>query len=124
VIVVDLATGKPQTVPVGHDPYGVVLNGSTAYVTNQGGNTVSVLDIAGAAPVVASAITMGTPEPGGPQRGRHAAVRGRGFVGGVAEDDLGAILRQPLHDGAADAPRTPCHHGFPVTQRTDGGPFA
>ncbi|HEY3611193.1 MAG TPA: bifunctional YncE family protein/alkaline phosphatase family protein [Pseudonocardiaceae bacterium] len=60
--VVDLATGKPQTVPVGHDPYGVVLsrNGATAYVTNQGGNTVSVLDIAGAAPVVTSAITVGT----------------------------------------------------------------
>ncbi|MER6127263.1 bifunctional YncE family protein/alkaline phosphatase family protein [Streptomyces sp. NPDC001795] len=60
--VVNLADGSMSTVAVGHAPYGVVLTdgGKTAYVTNQGGNTVSVLDISRSAPVRRTAIKVGT----------------------------------------------------------------
>jgi YVTN family beta-propeller protein len=59
--VVDLSTGASQTVGVGHAPYGVAVSadGKSAYVTNQGGTTVSVLDLAGAAPVVRATVTVG-----------------------------------------------------------------
>ncbi|WP_079102368.1 bifunctional YncE family protein/alkaline phosphatase family protein [Streptomyces sp. TP-A0356] len=60
--VVNLADGSMATVGVGHAPYAVALTdgGKTAYVTNQGGNTVSVLDISGSAPVQRAAIKVGT----------------------------------------------------------------
>ncbi|WP_225833822.1 bifunctional YncE family protein/alkaline phosphatase family protein [Streptomyces sp. NK08204] len=62
VTVVDLADGSMKTVAVGHAPYAVALaeDGNTAFVTNQGGNTVSVLDISGPAPVVETAVEVGT----------------------------------------------------------------
>ncbi|MBL1081717.1 bifunctional YncE family protein/alkaline phosphatase family protein [Streptomyces actinomycinicus] len=60
--VVTLADGSTQTVAVGHAPYAVALaeNGRTAFVTNQGGDTVSVLDIGGDKPEVRSAVKVGT----------------------------------------------------------------
>ncbi|WIY02234.1 beta-propeller fold lactonase family protein [Amycolatopsis mongoliensis] len=60
--VVDLATGHASTISVGHAPYGVTLakDGRTAYVTNRGGNTVSVLDVSTATPAVRTTVTVGT----------------------------------------------------------------
>lgn len=60
--VVDLATGQTNTIAVGHDPHGVTLSkdGRTAYVTNQGGNTVSVLDVHTDTPTPLATITVGT----------------------------------------------------------------
>jgi YVTN family beta-propeller protein len=60
--VVDLATLATQTVAVEHAPYGVALSpdGGTAYVTNQGGASVSVLDLTGAQPTVKASIAVGT----------------------------------------------------------------
>jgi YVTN family beta-propeller protein len=62
VTVVDLADGSMATVAVGHAPYAIALAeyGKTAFVTNQGGNTVSVLDISGTAPLVKTAVPVGT----------------------------------------------------------------
>jgi YVTN family beta-propeller protein len=60
--VVDLTTGSVATVAVGHDPYGVALSpdGRTAYVSHQGANTVTVLDLGGPVPGVARTVTVGT----------------------------------------------------------------
>jgi YVTN family beta-propeller protein len=60
--VVDLATGVVHTTVAGHHPYGVVAsaNGRSAYVTNQGANTVSVLDLIGAELALQKTITVGT----------------------------------------------------------------
>jgi YVTN family beta-propeller protein len=60
--VVDLVTNASQTVAVGHAPYGVAVgaDGRSAYIANQGGDTVSVLDLTGAAPVVRATVTVGT----------------------------------------------------------------
>jgi YVTN family beta-propeller protein len=62
VSVIDLATSTVRTVTAGHNPYGVVISadGASAYVTNQGGNTVSVVDICSDAPVIRTAIGVGT----------------------------------------------------------------
>ncbi|MCH0560194.1 bifunctional YncE family protein/alkaline phosphatase family protein [Streptomyces sp. MUM 16J] len=60
--VVNLVDGSMSTVAVGHAPYAVALaeGGRTAFVTNQGGNTVSVLDIGGAKPEKETSIRVGT----------------------------------------------------------------
>jgi YVTN family beta-propeller protein len=60
--VVNLATKAVGTVAVGHNPLGVAVtpDGSTAFVTNQGANTVSVLDISGPTPAVRQTVTVGT----------------------------------------------------------------
>ncbi len=62
VSVVDLHTGAVQSVPVGHAPYDIVVkpNGRTAYVTNQGGNTVTVLDVSTPYPFVLTTLDVGT----------------------------------------------------------------
>src|SRR2546421_17548 len=58
--VVDVATGASRTVAVGHAPYGIAVSadGRSAYVTNQGAATVSVLDITGTAPVVRATVPV------------------------------------------------------------------
>lgn len=60
--VVDLATGHTNTIGIGHNPYGIALSksGRTAYITNQGGNTVSVLDVHTDTPILLDTITVGT----------------------------------------------------------------
>ncbi|MGZ4489891.1 MAG: alkaline phosphatase family protein [Nocardioidaceae bacterium] len=60
--VVDTATGTAQTVAVGHTPYTAVVakGGDKAYVTNQGADTVSVLDLGGAIPTVSKTVKVGT----------------------------------------------------------------
>lgn len=60
--VVDLATDTVSTVAVGHAPYAVAVSAdsTTAYVSNQGGNTVSVLDLTSGAPTVRATLTVGT----------------------------------------------------------------
>src|SRR6185369_13336326 len=50
----------PRTNPAGQPPYTAVVHGSTAYVSNQGATTVSVLDIGGATPTVTRTIEVGT----------------------------------------------------------------
>ncbi|MGI8523408.1 MAG: YncE family protein, partial [Nocardioides sp.] len=60
VSVIDTATGKVRTVAVGHTPYTVVVRGSKAYVSNQGGSTVSVVDLGRRNPEVVHTITVGT----------------------------------------------------------------
>ncbi|MEU9214136.1 bifunctional YncE family protein/alkaline phosphatase family protein, partial [Streptomyces sp. NPDC048415] len=62
VTVVNLGDGSMATTAAGHDPYAVALTdgGKTAYVTNQGGDTVSVLDVSGAAPVQQASVKVGT----------------------------------------------------------------
>jgi YVTN family beta-propeller protein len=58
--VIDTTTNAVQTVAVGHAPYTAVVHGSTAYVSNQGARTVSVLDISGGTPTVTNTIQVGT----------------------------------------------------------------
>jgi YVTN family beta-propeller protein len=60
--VIDLATGTVHTAAGGHHPYAVVssTDGHSAYVTNQGGNTMSVFDLTGPQPAVQKTITVGT----------------------------------------------------------------
>jgi YVTN family beta-propeller protein len=62
VTVIKLADGTNKTVAVGHAPYGLTLSsdGATAYVTNQGAETVSVVDVTADVPVVTSTIIVGT----------------------------------------------------------------
>ncbi|HEV7453461.1 MAG TPA: beta-propeller fold lactonase family protein, partial [Pseudonocardiaceae bacterium] len=59
--VVDLATGTVHTTAAGHRPYAVVasVDGNSAYVTNQGGNTVSVFALTGLEPAAQKTITVG-----------------------------------------------------------------
>ncbi len=61
VTVADVASGKTQTVAAGHRPVWVTLSkdGRTAYVSNQGGDTVDVVDVSAAAPVVTGKVTVG-----------------------------------------------------------------
>lgn len=61
VSVIDLSTGKVSTVPAGHRPLFVTLSkdGNKAYITNQGASDVSVVDVTGAEPKVASSVTVG-----------------------------------------------------------------
>lgn len=60
--VVDLATGVVHTTAAGHHPYSVFASadGHSAFVTNQGDDTVSVLDLTGPEPAQQKAITVGT----------------------------------------------------------------
>jgi YVTN family beta-propeller protein len=60
--VIDLATGTVHTAAAGHHPYAVVASadGNSAYVTNQGGNTVSMFDLTGPEPGPQKTITVGT----------------------------------------------------------------
>ncbi|MBV8995406.1 MAG: bifunctional YncE family protein/alkaline phosphatase family protein, partial [Pseudonocardiales bacterium] len=60
--VIDLATNTVHTAAAGSHPYAVVASadGHSAYVTDQGANTVSVLDLTGPEPVVHKTITVGT----------------------------------------------------------------
>jgi YVTN family beta-propeller protein len=58
--VIETTTKAVQSVAVGHAPYTAVVHGSTAYVSNQGASTVSVLDISGGTPTVTSTIQVGT----------------------------------------------------------------
>ena len=61
VTVAETATGQSQTVAVGHRPVWVTLSkgGHTAYVSNQGANSVEVVDVSGPAPVVTGQIKVG-----------------------------------------------------------------
>ena len=60
--VVDLATNVVHTAAAGHRPYAVLASadGHSAYVTNQGANTVSVLDLTDPEPAAQKTITVGT----------------------------------------------------------------
>jgi YVTN family beta-propeller protein len=60
--VVALGTGAVSSVAVGHAPESVVVDptSSKAYITNQGADTVSVLDISDSAPAVVATIDVGT----------------------------------------------------------------
>ncbi|MFZ0877012.1 MAG: YncE family protein, partial [Pseudonocardiaceae bacterium] len=60
--VVDVATGTVHTSAAGHRPYAVLASadGHSAYVTDQGSNTVSVFDLTGPEPAVQKTITVGT----------------------------------------------------------------
>jgi YVTN family beta-propeller protein len=60
--VVDLASGTAHTAAAGHRPYRVTssADGRTAYVTNIGGDTVSVFDLTGPAPAQQKTVTVGT----------------------------------------------------------------
>jgi YVTN family beta-propeller protein len=60
--IVDLATGGVSSAPVGHRPYGVTLSpdGRKAYVSNQGGQSLSVVDVTGPAPAVRADVPVGT----------------------------------------------------------------
>jgi YVTN family beta-propeller protein len=60
--VVDLATGVVHTTAAGHRPYGVVVtaDGHSAYVTDQGANTVALFDLTGPEPALQKTITVGT----------------------------------------------------------------
>ena len=60
--VIHVATGAVSTVAVGHAPLAVAVSpdGSSAYVTNQGANSVSVLDLSAAIPAVRATVTVGT----------------------------------------------------------------
>jgi len=62
VSIINVATGAVSTTAVGHAPRSVTLSGDgrTAWVTNEGGETVSVLDVSGAAPVLTHTTTVGT----------------------------------------------------------------
>lgn len=61
VSVIDTGSGAVQTVPAGSRPLAVVLSpdGKTAYVTNQGESSVSVVDISGAQPAVVRTFSVG-----------------------------------------------------------------
>jgi YVTN family beta-propeller protein len=85
--VVDLATGATHTVAVGHRPYGVVVDGTTAYVTNQGANTVSIVDVSGAEPVVTATVTVGTH----PNSAILDKARGRVYVADGDSDEVSVI---------------------------------
>ncbi len=60
--VIDTRTGAVSSVAVGHAPLSVAVatDGRTAYVTNQGGNTVSVVSLSGPQPTVVTTVTVGT----------------------------------------------------------------
>jgi YVTN family beta-propeller protein len=61
VSVIDLATGAATTTAVGHRPLWVTVStdGRTAYVTNQGASTLSVVNISAAAPAVTGTLATG-----------------------------------------------------------------
>jgi YVTN family beta-propeller protein len=60
--VVDLSSGAVHTTAAGHRPLAAVANADsrTAYVTDQGGTTVTVFDLTGPEPAVQKTITVGT----------------------------------------------------------------
>ncbi|HET9255829.1 MAG TPA: YncE family protein, partial [Pseudonocardiaceae bacterium] len=60
--VIDLATGAVHSSAAGHHPYAVFASadGHRAFVTDQGANTVAVLDITGPDPAPQKTITVGT----------------------------------------------------------------
>ena len=61
--IIDLTTNKvTATVPVGHNPYTVVLSkdGKSAYVSNWGEQTVSLIDLSLKTPEVSQTIKVGT----------------------------------------------------------------
>jgi YVTN family beta-propeller protein len=60
--ILDLATGAVSSAPVGHRPYGVTLSadGRKAYVSDQGGQSLSVVDVTGLGPVVRADVPVGT----------------------------------------------------------------
>jgi YVTN family beta-propeller protein len=62
VSVIDLDTDAVHTTAIGHRPYDVVIahSGRTAYVTDQGGNELSVVDLSGPEPVQRGTIGVGT----------------------------------------------------------------
>jgi len=61
VTLADTATRKSETVVAGHRPFWVTMakDGTKAYVSNQGGDTVSVIDVSGTVPAVGKAINVG-----------------------------------------------------------------
>ncbi len=61
VTVADTASRQSQTVAAGHRPVWVTLSqdGRTAYVSNQGGDSVDVVDVSASAPVVTGQIKVG-----------------------------------------------------------------
>ncbi|MFE9171881.1 bifunctional YncE family protein/alkaline phosphatase family protein [Streptomyces kebangsaanensis] len=61
VTVADTASGRVRTVAAGHRPVWVTLgkDGHTAYVSNQGSDTVDIVDVAGPAPQVTGQIKVG-----------------------------------------------------------------
>jgi YVTN family beta-propeller protein len=85
--VIDTSTRTVHTVAVGHAPYTVVVYGSTAYVTNQGANTVSVLDVSTGTPTVTRTIEVGTH----PNAEVLTADGSRLFVANGDSDDISVI---------------------------------
>lgn len=61
ITVADTQTGQTRTVAAGHRPVWVTLDndGTTAYVSNQGDDTVDVVDVSGAEPTVTEQIEVG-----------------------------------------------------------------
>ncbi|MBA2323660.1 MAG: beta-propeller fold lactonase family protein, partial [Pseudonocardiales bacterium] len=62
VTVIDLASGATHTGAAGHHPFSITsgADGRTAYVTNLGADTVSVIDLTGPRPSEAKTIAVGT----------------------------------------------------------------
>ena len=62
VSVIDVASGAVHTSAVGHRPYEVALadDGRTAWITDQGGSELSVVDLSGPEPVQRGTIGVGT----------------------------------------------------------------
>ena len=87
VSVIDTTTRTAQTVAVGHTPYTAVVHGSTAYVSNQGAGTVSVLDLSSATPVVTRTIGVGTH----PNAEVLSADGSRLFVANGDSDDVSVV---------------------------------
>ena len=89
VSVVDLATGVSQTTAVGHAPRTVTLSGDgrTAWVTNQGGDAISVVDVSGPAPLVTGSVRVGT-HPVAAVLGRRA---NRLYVADAESDEISVL---------------------------------
>ena len=85
--VIDTTTRTVQTVAVGHTPYTAVVHGSTAYVSNQGASTVSVLDLTGVTPTVTKTIPVGTH----PNAEVLSADGSRLFVANGDSDDVSVV---------------------------------
>jgi YVTN family beta-propeller protein len=93
VTVADTATGDTRTVAAGHRPVWVTLSqdGRTAYVSDQGADTLDVIDITGAAPVVTGQITVGLhPNKSVLSADGRTLYVANGDADSVSEVDLGA----------------------------------
>ena len=89
VSVIDVTSGAVQTTAVGHAPRTVTISrdGRTAWVTDQGGSTLSVLDVSGPAPVLRGSIPVGTH----PVAAALDPASGRLFVANAESDTVSVV---------------------------------